>query len=922
MADEAVNYRDTLNLPKTDFQMRGQLPKREPEMIGAWTDSSLYQEISKKNEGRPLFTLPDGPPYANGKIHLGHVLNKVLKDITIKYKNMSGYHAVFVPGWDCHGLPIEHKILEALEKKKKTVPKEVLRKLCREEALKWVHAQKEQFIRLGILADWENPYLTLNPGYEAETVRQLAEINDQGFLVRGEKPIYWCVKTQTALAEAEVEYQEKKSDSIYVKFELTFDGQKKLALDKKTSILIWTTTPWTLPANLGISFHPDFEYAAYEYDNEYIVLAKERASILKEEEILPSLGAEVKSFVGKDFEKLQAKHPFLERTSLCILGNHVTLEAGTGCVHTAPGHGLDDYKVGLKYGLELLCPVSANGVLFGDVGEGLEGVHVFKANPIVIEKLKENKSLVYHTQFKHSYPHNWRSKTPLIYRLTPQWFLEVHQEGKSIRDKAYGLSNEGIEFIPEWGRARMKGMLETRPDWCLSRQRAWGVPLPIFYCTSCETPLVDSSIMRKVADKMEQGSGINEYFENAEAHNFTEGASCSSCSKSEFRAGQDILDVWFDSGICHSAVQKKREFMEYPADVYLEGSDQHRGWFQTALLSALGSGKEAPFKTLVTHGFVNDAKGKKMSKSQGNVISPEEIYTKQGAEILRLWVAYEDYGNDVNVSQEIFQRVIETYRRLRNSYRFLLGNLYDFNPEKDTLNYDQLLWIDKWALRKLDQTLQQAHVHYENMDFYKVFHLINRFFTVDLSARYFDFLKDRLYTFEDKSLGRRSAQTVFYHLIENLTSLLAPITSFLSEEAYAAMPGKKAESVHLTDISKSLNLEEDKADDALLEKVFELKSIALKMIEDLRADKKLGSSLEAEVALYFKEEDFLKLEGKEGSLEEIYIVSKVILHKADEPKVEVHIADQEKCPRCWRRVELVEEKNGLCHRCEHILVGL
>ena len=682
MQDQKQAIKESINLPSTTFPMKANLNQKEPAMIEEWTKKGTYQAMVDNNKGKDSFTMPDGPPYANGHIHTGHVLNKCLKDFVIKYKNMSGFHAPHYPGWDCHGLPIEHNITKKLGSKVREKTNQELRLLCRDEAKKWVNTQKEEFIRLGILSDWENPYLTLSPDYEAEEVREFARNYKNGVVVRGQKPVYWCIPLQTALAEAEIEYQNHTSPSIYVKFDYK-PNEKFGSFDKPVSFVIWTTTPWTLPANLAIALNKDFDYGFFESDGEYLIIAKDIKENF-EEATGRKLNAPEKYFKGSEFEYEKAQHPFMNQDSLLILGDHVTLDAGSGCVHTAPGHGPDDYIVGLSYDLPLVSPVNPNGTFTDEVPK-YEGLHVFKANEPIINDLTESGHLIARKDITHSYPHCWRSKSPLIFRATSQWFIKMDDENYNIRKKALKALDD-ISFVPEWGVKRLTAMIENRPDWCISRQRNWGVPLPVLYCTDCDHPLIDEEIMEKIATTMENGLGIEAYYD-LPIEELLQGRECESCKSKNFKKGSDILDVWFDSGICHAAVQKKRDGLKFPADLYLEGSDQHRGWFQTSLLTSIASNGEAPFKALLTHNFVNDKDGRKMSKSLGNTVDPMKLIKQSGAELLRLWSASQDYGQDMNFSNEGFQRVTETYRRLRNTMRFLLGNIGDFDYEKDKISY-------------------------------------------------------------------------------------------------------------------------------------------------------------------------------------------------------------------------------------------
>lgn len=901
--------------------MRASLPQNEPIRIENWEKAGLYEKIQERNKNSDkTFTMPDGPPYANGNIHLGHVLNKVLKDMTIKYKSLKGFKSPFIPGWDGHGLPIELKVSKDLGKKKQGMSQKEIRSLCRAEAYKWVGIQKEQFKRLGIIADWENPYITVDSDYEAEEVRELARIYGNGLIYKGKKPVFWCPTLQTALADTEVEYMDHESPSIFVKFKIQPETlPSALSAHKDIYAVIWTTTPWTLPANLGISVHPNYDYQVVETNHGTLLLAKEMIEKVATETGLEikSHGAEIK---GSELEEMVSEHPFIDRTSRFLLGEHVTLEAGTGLVHTAPGHGVDDYQVGLRYGLEVFSPVGPNGTYTNDYPER-EGEHIFKVNDSIIDQLKEKEALIFFKKFTHSYPHNWRSKTPLIYRATPQWFLAVDDEKYSVREEALRLAESEIKFYPDWGKARLEGMLKNRPDWCLSRQRTWGVPIPVLICTSCGEAHTSEKFMMDVADKMEKsGEGMEAYFEGDLSD--ISPAKCRACDNTSFNKSQDILDVWFDSGVCHAAVQRKREGMNAQADIYLEGSDQHRGWFQTSLLSSLAAHKEPPFKALVTHGFVNDAKGRKMSKSVGNVIDPLKVIKNSGAEILRLWVTYVDYGQDMNVSEEIFSRVTETYRRIRNTMRFMLGNLDGYEHEE--IDPKSLNSLDRWALARLDQLVLDVTGAFETYNYYKAYHAINLFFTVDLSSRYLDILKDRLYVEGKNSDLRKSSQYVIYNVLETTSVLMAPILSFLSEEVYGYLPKSKIkdrlESVFLEAYPEGNSKIQDEVLMADYEKLFELRSVVSKALEGMRADKKIKGSLEAQVTIPGNLLEAAMWKKYGDQLAEFLIVSHTSYdEKATE--LDVRLAEGEKCPRCWHIESLVEHKCGekICGRCSNVM---
>jgi isoleucyl-tRNA synthetase len=916
--NQPADYKETINLPKTDFPMRGKLPQTEPKTIEFWIGEDIYHKMLEKNKNSEKFVMPDGPPYANGNIHLGHVLNKVLKDIIIKYKNMQGFYSAFIPGWDCHGLPIEVAVGKKLGKKKREMSDSEVRDECRNFAKGMIETQKQQFKRLGVLADWERPYLTLNPGYEAEEIRVLAKINDNGFLFRGEKPVNWCPTLQTALAAAEVEYADHTSPSIYVKFKVK-DGLEKIGSpDKPTSFVIWTTTPWTLPANYGICVNEKFDYGLYETGSEYLIIAEDL-----QEHVEKDTGLElkkVKSFKGDTLEHMRAQHPFLDRESLLMLGQHVTLEAGTGCVHTAPAYGLDDYNVGLKYGLPVKGNVDKAGKFTSDM-PNLEGKKVWDANKDIIGWLKDSGDLLGYREITHSYPHNPRTKTPLIFRATPQWFIRMDGDGNTLRKQALNEVNESIRFVPEWGAARLRAMVENSPDWCISRQRTWGVPIPVFYCDSCEEALVDSEVMNRVADVMESSNeGIEAYF-NREVSEFVGDKSCSKCGGKSFTRGQDILDVWFDSGVCHTAVQKKLPELSFPADIYLEGSDQHRGWFQTSLMSSVAAYGSSPYKALITHGFVNDAEGKKMSKSKGNVIDPADISKQYGSEILRLWVAYEDYGQDVTVGNEMFKRISETYRRIRNTMRFLLGNLYDFDPTKDKVDFESMPEVDRWALIKLNELIEKVTEAYESYNFYKVYHALNHFFTVELSATYLDILKDRLYTGKATGLKRRASQTVIYELLTHLTRMMAPILSFIAEETYRYIPGSDQSSVFLEPFPQPNSKWLDKELTGEFSTLLEMRSKVSKVLEELRNEKTIGSSLDAKVSIVTSGENYKILNKYKDNLCEMFIISQVELNEGDE-QITAKKASGEKCVRCWNYSEKTGENKKYPQACPKCVEAL
>ena len=868
------------------------------KMNPAEKDPSALTGPLPSSEGKPpVFFLLDGPIYSNGELHLGHVLNKILKDIVVKYKNLFGFHAPFIPTWDCHGLPIETAVLKKQKSTERRLPAEQLRAECRKEAEFWVRKQKESFQRLGVLAEWDHPVLTMDPAYEAEEVRALAKITEKGLIFQGRKPVLWCFKLKTALAFSEAEYRSHKSPSVYVRFFLTPESAKGLNISPSASFVIWTTTPWTLPANEAVCLHPDFDYGLYKGKEEkfYITARKLKESFEKETGI--QLAECKKTFKGRDLEGLSLRHPFMDRTVPVILGDHVTLTDGTGCVHTAPGHGQEDFLVGKKYALRESCPVDGGGCFTKEAGEDLKGLFIFKGNKIILEKLEAKGCLAGAKEITHSYPYNPRSHSPLIYRLTPQWFLKLDDPKYPIRRRALSACNgseesemSAIQFVPPWGKARLQGMLKSSPDWCLSRQRYWGVPLPVFYCENCFSPFLDPRTMERIADEMEKsGQGMEYYFSTETQKLLPEGLKCPSCGQEKFKKGTDIVDVWFDSGVEHTIFRKKG--YPFPADLYLEGSDQHRGWFQTSLISSLAlnlppsqksaegpvSNNVIPFKTLLTHGFINDREGQKMSKSRGNIMDPFPVIQKKGVEILRLWAVSEDYSRDISAGEEMFHRVTDTYRRFRNTIRFMLGNLNDFTKE-NSRSFSDLSPADQWALIQLNNLIQECQGFFDNYAFHKIYHIWNRFFTVTLSSFYLDIIKDRLYTFGKNSPERRGAQTVLYHLLDRLLPLMAPVTCFLSEEAYGFFPGRKKESVLLETIPPPHPDWKSPAVEKLFEKLFPLRDQLNKQLEDLREKGVIGSALQAEAVLTVPE-SFFPREMTSQELCEFFSVSKITVEE-------------------------------------------
>jgi len=929
-----MDYKDTINLPKTDFPMKASLSVKEPEMLKQWEAMGLYEKIAALDNRSGKFILHDGPPYANGHIHIGTALNKILKDIVIKAKTMDGCRTSYVPGWDCHGLPIELQVEKELGKKKGTVPKVEVRRQCREYAAKFMNIQREEFKRLGVLGEWGNPYLTLNPDYSATIVREFGKFVQAGSVYKRKKPIQWCASCQTALAEAEVEYQEHRSPSIYVKFPLVSDISSKLPSLKgeKVSVVIWTTTPWTIPANLAICLHPDFDYVAVKVQDEVFILAE---GLLQR--TMLTLGIEKftirETFSAAVLEGLKCRHPLYGRESLLILGPHVTLDAGTGCVHTAPGHGQEDYESGLKYNLDIYAPVDDAGCFVPEV-EFFGGQFVFDANAAVNKKLQETGALLKQEEIVHSYPHCWRCKKPVVFRATEQWFISV--EKNDLRKKALDCIQQ-VEWIPPWGRERIYGMIENRPDWCISRQRAWGVPIVAFYCSDCNAVLLDAAVIGHVADLFEQ-HGSDVWFSREAAELLPPGVKCGQCGKDEFRKETDILDVWFDSGVSHAAVLEKRPQLGSPADLYLEGSDQHRGWFHSSLLVSVGTRGRAPYRAVLTHGFVVDGKGEKMAKSKGNVIYPEEVIKQYGAEILRLWVASENYREDMRISPDILKRLSESYRKIRNTCRFLLGNLRDFDPAVHSVPYERLTELDRWALHQLQALAARVLNAYRAYEFHTVYHSISNFCINDMSAVYLDILKDRLYCSAAADPSRRAAQTVLNIVLQSLLRLCAPILTFTADEAWKYLPQKAGlqESVHL---SLFPVLPPEYTNPEIAERwgiLLQVRDRVLKSLEEARAAKQIGNALEACVALAAPEKLYSLLMDYQQELADLFIVSQVTLEKKDggadapfedlvaDSAVEIAVAAGEKCGRCWKYSVRVGESAAYpatCERCAAVLAS-
>lgn len=925
-----TEFKDTLNLPQTTLPMRANATVRELEIQKFWVENNIYEKMIGERDKTNSFVLHDGPPYLSSeKIHVGTALNKILKDILIKYKSQRGFYAPYVPGYDGHGLPIENAVVKTLKGGCHSISEAELRAKCREFAHKNLKGQESEFKRLGVLGNWEHPYLTINPEYEAEQVRVFGEMYKKGYIEKGLKPVYWCAACETALAEAEVEYADHTSTSIYVRFKFEDDAVQKIEnilgskTDKDIYAIIWTTTPWTIPSNMAISMHPRFVYTFFEYKNDIYVVAEELLnSFLNDVEWDEADIKVLGTCSGQDLELLNTKHPLLNRKSPIILGEHVTLDAGTGSVHTAPGHGLEDYEVGCKYGIEVFSPLDGRGVWTDTVGiDELVDVPYYKGNSMVIEMLQNCGALLKQQDIQHSYPHCWRCKKPVIYRATPQWFVKVDK----FRDKALEAVH-GVKWIPASGENRIGNMVESRTDWCISRQRAWGVPIPIFYCEDCGEVICNDSTIENVAKMFEKESS-DAWVKYSAEELLPEGFVCPKCGKKHFRKEKDIMDVWFDSGVSWRAVVEKRseELGHTPVDMYLEGSDQHRGWFQSSLLTSVATQGKAPYKQVLTHGFVFGEDGRKMSKSLGNFIRPDDIIKKYGADILRLWAASVDYRNDIKIGNNIVGQLVEIFKKTRNTARFLIGNLFDFNPETDYVEYDELKNIDKFALHKLNKLIEEVTVSFENYEFYKYFQSLQNFAAVDLSSFYLDIVKDRLYTAGKKSLSRRACQTVLFENLMALVKILAPVMPHQAEDIWQNVPEVQRGgliSILLSDwpvVNEKWNnpqLEED------FTKILKSREVVSRAIEPLRADKKVGSSLE--VAVWIKAENDAILKANEKDLADIYIVSQANLAKEkpedvlneyveDGYTVWVTKARGEKCTRCWKYREL--NSDGICPDC-------
>jgi isoleucyl-tRNA synthetase len=915
---DAEKVKETLNLPQTSFPMKAKLSQKEPEIIKKWEKMNLYQKIQKKMENSPTFILHDGPPYANGNIHLGTALNKILKDFIVKTKNMQGFKSPYLPGWDCHGLPIEIKVDQLLGKKKRELSIIEVRDECKKYALKYVGIQRDQFKRLGVFGEWEKPYLTMDPEYEGEVIRYLAAFFASGNVFKGKRPVHWCPHCQTALAEAEIEYKDRKSPSIYVKFPMVSGLSKKFPAlkSKKISVLIWTTTPWTLPANLAIAFHPDYEYAAFQTDGDVFIAAKRLVPVLAEEMKFKETKV-LATFIGKELEGLKARHPFIDRESVFVLADYVTLDQGTGCVHTAPGHGYEDYMTGIAYNLDIYTPVDSEGKFIPQV-ERYGGMNVFEANRLITEDMKKDGTLLKEGELVHSYPHCWRCKNPVIFRATAQWFISM--EKNNLRGKVLDEIKK-VRWIPSWGEERIANMVIGRPDWCISRQRSWGVPIPAFYCHDCGNILADEKIALRVADIFSK-QGSNSWFIKKAEEFLPSGVKCSKCGSKKFNKENNILDVWFESGASQNVLGKRSD-LPWPSDLYIEGHDQYRGWFNSSIFVGVAAKNASPYKIVITHGFVLDEQGRGMSKSMGNYIEPEEIISQNGAEVLRLWVAMLDYREDARFGKEILQRLVEAYRKIRNTWRFMLGNIYDFSPDEDSLPAQKMENFDRWILAQCAEKGKRILKAYEDYEYHVVFHIIYNFFTVELSSFYLDVLKDRLYCSGKKSLLRRSAQTALYKLLNSTLILMAPILPFTTEEVWEHMPRSKGkgESIHLEQFP---SFEEVWLDDELLKEWDELILVREKVLKELEMAREkglIGNSLEAAVTLNAPAAQEKILRKYETKLPSLFIVSAVELrfHSGQELAAEVKRAPGEKCLRCWNYSTYVgksSEYPQFCRRCE------
>ena len=915
---EKKDYGKTLNLPSTDFSMRANLPEREPQIQKEIFEDGLYEKILKKNEGHESFVLHDGPPYANGEIHAGHALNKILKDTIVRYKSMKGFYAPYIPGYDTHGMPTEKKAIEKLGLDRSKIPVTKFRDTCKEFTSKYKEVQTEGFKRLGVLGDWEHPYVTYDPKMEARQIGVFGDMYKKGYIYKGLKPVYWCTDCETALAEAEIEYKDVTGASIYVKFPVR-DSKGKFDIEN-TFIVIWTTTPWTLPGNLAITLGEDFVYSLVEDNGERYVIASELVKKVMEIAEIKEY-KEVQKFKGKELEGVLCKHPFLDRDSIVIMGSEDTVDVqlteGTGAVHTAPGYGKEDYLAGLKNNLDIVVTVDEKGHQTEGAGP-FAGMYYAKSNKEITKWLEENGYLLKETKIDHSYPHCWRCKKPVIYRATDQWFASVD----GFREASLEAI-KNVKWIPAWGEERISSMIRDRNDWCISRQRTWGVPLPIFYCEECKKPYVTEESIKKIQDIF-RGKGSNAWYDLPEETLMPENSKCENCGCTKFRKETDIMDVWFDSGSTHQSVLVERG-LKYPADLYLEGNDQYRGWFQSSLLTSVATNGMAPYKEVLTHGFVTDGQGRKMSKSLGNGVAPGDVADKYGADILRLWALSADYTGEVSLSEDILKQISEVYRKIRNTARYILGNTFDYNPN-EPVEYEKLLEIDKWALTKLNKLVRNATKNYDNYAFNSCYHDINQFCVIDMSNFYLDIIKDRLYTSKKDSLERKSAQTTMYIILDALVKLLTPMIPFTAEEIWKAMAhteNEKVSSVMLTDFPEVNEKYDNKELTEKWDKIIKVKDIVAKELEKARAEKTIGHSLNAKVTIYAEGEQYKFLEENRDLLQTVFIISNLEVkqnERKDEIKlgIKVEQAPGEKCERCWMYSETVgedKENPTICHRC-------
>lgn len=929
----AQDYKNTLNLPKTDFPMQAGLPKREPERLAKWEQENVYEKLMEKNDGKPLYVLHDGPPYANGDIHLGTALNKVLKDIIVRYKNMTGFKAPYVPGWDTHGLPTELKARKkAGVSNSATISDVELRQMCREFTLGYLDDQRTQFKRLGGIGDWSNPYITLKKEFEAKQIEIFSEMATKGYIYKGLKPVYWCSDCGTALAEAEIEYAEDPCYSIYVKFNVKDDKGllSPMGVDlSKTYFVIWTTTTWTLPGNVAICVGPEFEYSVIKCGEEYYVMATELyKSALEAAEITEF--EVVGTIKGADLDRMTTQHPFLDRESLVIVGDHVTLESGTGCVHTAPGHGVEDYDVCHNHYPELpiVVPVDNHGKMTLEAGEDLKGLTTDEANKAIAKKLEASGALFAMQKIIHQYPHCWRCKKPILFRATEQWFCSV----EGFKKEAVEAINT-VEWIPGWGKDRITSMVVDRNDWCISRQRRWGVPIPIFYCKDCGEPLINKEAMMAVSELFGR-EGSDQWYVKDAAEILPEGIQCEKCGCTHFDKERDIMDVWFDSGVTHAAVCDVREDLHWPADLYLEGADQYRGWFQSSLLTSVAWRGQAPYKAVVTHGWVVDGEGRKMSKSLGNGIVPSEIVDQYGADILRLWVASSDYHADIRISKEILKQLSDAYRKIRNTARYILGNTSDFDPNTDKVALDQLQPIDRWALAQLDKLNAKVRAGYDAFEFHQVFHAVHNFCVVDMSNFYLDVIKDRLYSEKADSTLRRAAQTTMHIILDNMTRMIAPILAYTADEIWESMrheAGEDATGVVFNQMPELTGVNADDDFTASWDKIHEIRDDVKKALEMARNEKVIGASLDAKVQLFCEGDLYNFVKSVEHELATVFITSQVevvngtngsFTGEVEGLSVTVLAAEGEKCARCWAYSDTVGSDHNheeVCARCAAVL---